>query len=372
VQRPEALAPVLTAIGDAVARGAPATLLVLASHATRRGSAWPRRVFLQQGQLLRAWGRADARAPLRADAIAAITGAARGELLARAEARRHFPRAVIDRALIDLPVARGAWPRGSELALPDGGILRLVLHTDGAPELAMSVALFDERWHHVGDLAGSATQPGAPLGVELDLEHLLMRRVRHGVMVVFGHLPRGFVGLAGAQRDVEQRFDVVGRSRITVPLALDFGERRLRWLDGNLAALTGGYRAALGQLGRDLADFVAPQARPTLWDLACIHAAARANLVYVRERDRSFTTYRRRDREPALARLGRLISGTADSFRITSITNADAPTWCALVTGDLALPPGSAGYALDGGSPMKPDFARLTATELVAELVPRA
>src|SRR5439155_23162448 len=129
-------------------------------------------------------------------------------------------------------------------------------------------------------------------------------------------------------------------------------------------------RAALAHAARDVADFIASHARPTLWDLACIHAAARANVVYVRERDGSFTTYRRRDREPASARLGRLLSGTADSFRLSALAVADAPTWFALVAGDLALPAGSAGCALDGRTPA--GATALTAGELVAELAPRA
>ena len=49
-----------------------------------------------------------------------------------------------------------------------------------------------------------------------------------------------------------------------------------------------------------------------MWDVACIHAAARANTIYIRERDGSFTTYRRRDNETKHARLGRLMSGAAD------------------------------------------------------------
>ena len=44
----------------------------------------------------------DLRAPLAAMRIAMIVGAIRRQLVARAEARRQFPRAVIDRALVDL------------------------------------------------------------------------------------------------------------------------------------------------------------------------------------------------------------------------------------------------------------------------------
>ena len=155
---------------------------------------------------------------------------------------------------------------------------------------------------------------------------------------------------------------------ITVPLTIDLADHRLRWLDvhvrerGHLDQ-AGGYRAALAHIGRDFADFVGTHARPTMWDLACIHAAARANLIYVRERDASFTTYRRRDNEPAVIRLARLLSGGNDEGKVAAIPIADAPTWFALVTGDLTLPAGSSGYALDARK-LGPGITRQAAGDL--------
>jgi hypothetical protein len=420
--RPEALQPVLAELANAMPLGAPATLLVLASHVARRGAPWPRRVFVPKGEVLRAWGAPDTRVPLRADAIGAITSAARGELLARAEALRNFPRAVIDRALVDLLVPFGernaspakiAWPRGSELALPEGQSLRLFLHWEEPPgvevDLDLSVAMFDENWRHVGTCdftnlvvggfaraavhSGDLTSAPPPLGasefIDLHVEKLYALGARHLVMCVFSYnsvpfdrLPHGFAGLMISPADtfepraVAQRFDLRGASLVTIPLSLDLGERRLRWLDVHVRERgdmhqVGGYRAALAHVARDLEDFVATRARPTMWDLACIHAAARANVVYVRERDTTFTMYRRRDSEKPLARLARLLAGTADSFRVGALAKSDAPTLCALLTGDVALPAGSAGYILDGRA-LSSDLTRLTAADLVAELAPKA
>ena len=113
--------------------GAGHGLLTLAAHVARRTQPWPRRVVFPKGEVLRAWGMPDTRAPLPADAIGAITSAVRAELVARAETKRAFARAVIDRGLSDLLVPIGersasktkiAWPRGSELAIPDGATLR--------------------------------------------------------------------------------------------------------------------------------------------------------------------------------------------------------------------------------------------------------
>jgi len=322
------------AIEDAIVRALPrasaAHLLALGSHLARRGVAWPRRVFLHGGDPLRAWATADARPPLHADAI---VGAIRGELLARAERRRNFPRAMLDRTLVDALL----WSRGGERPLPEGVILPLA----GCSALE----LFDHEWRHVATL-----RDPRELNTESARHALVVARERH---VQVGAL----------------RFEVRGHAALHVPLAIDLGERRMRWIDLRVAdraqlARAGGYRATLVHAARDIAD--ASHARPTPWDLACIHAAARANVIYVRERDDSFTIYRRRDREVPRARLDRLLAGTADSFRLLAVPPADAPTWFALTTGDVALPAGSAGFTLDGRSP--PGAERVTIRELISEL----
>lgn len=209
-RQPEALATVLRTIQYAMTRGAPGTLLALAAHVSRRGASWPRP------------GGGEPRAPLRADAIASIVDAVRAELVVRAESRRHFARAVIDRGLADV------------------------------------------------------------------------------------------------------------------------------------ALEAGGHRPAL--------------ARPTLWDAACIHAVARANLVYVRERSGAITQYRRRDGESTATRLVRIASNAGDDGTLAMIPPAEAPTWFCVLRDDLVIPKGSAGYALDRRSPHTDGITYLAASELVAEL----
>lgn len=393
----DGLQTILKAVELAAAKAPPATMLTLASHVARRGRPWPRRVFFPKGEVLRAWGMPDVRTPLRSDAIGLIVGAMRRQLVTRAEQRRQFPRAVIDRALVDLPLsinertmsrAKLAWPRGSELAIPAGQTLRLFLHwqepASARVDLDLSVALYDANWRHAGTCdfknlvlgdraavhSGDLTSAPAPLGasefVDLHLERLALLGAKYLVMVVFAYnnvpfdrLTHGFAGLVQAPADgqhfdpraVMQRFDLRGRSVVTVPLTIDLAERRLRWLDVHVASRdelheASGYRAALAHIGRDFADLLATQARPTLWDVACIHAAARGNVVYIRERDGTFTTYRRRDTEGKLTRLARIMSGGTDDGRVPAIPPADAPTWFALVSG-MPLPRGSIGYALD-------------------------
>jgi hypothetical protein len=333
---------------------------------------------------------------------------------------------VIDRALVDVTVpinertascAKLQWPRGSEIALPDGQRIRLFLHWEQPQhqrtDLDLAIALYDANWRHVatcdheslivagrngghaavhsGDLTDAPPPLGATEFIDLHLEQLTMEGARHAVMSVFSfnevpfdRLPHGFAGVMLAPEDgaafdpraVTQRFDLRGRSMITVPLTIDLSERRLRWLDvhikdGGDVRSVGGYRAALAHIGRDFADVIGTHARATMWDVACVHAAARANVVYIRERDGTFTVYRRRDNESKVARLGRMMSGAADDGRVPAIPVADAPTWFALLSG-LPLPRGSVGYALDIRGLPADDIERQAAGDLIAELAPRA
>ena len=421
-KQPEALGKILETIQQATSRGAPAMLLTLAAHVARRGQAWPRRVFFPKSNVLAAWSMADDREPLRADAISSIVTSVRSELVKRAEGRSRFARAVIDRGLADLLVplsersaskSKIAWPRGSEIPIPPGESLRLFLHWEDAQgtrvDLDLSVALFDASWRHVGTCdfthlvvgdhaathSGDLTSAPPPLGasefVDLDLARIQKLGARHAVMVVFSYnsipfdkLPHGFAGLmvspaAGMHfdpRTVAQRFDLSGRSVITVPLTIDLEVRRVRWLDVHIASHAdfhhvGGYRAALAHIGKDFADLASTAARPTLWDVACIHAAARANLVYVRERDGTFAQYRRRDGETTVDRLARLLAAVDDDGKLAAIPQANAPTWFALLDDGLAIPAGSEGYILDARR-TGPSVTRLAAADLVAQLAPKS
>jgi len=412
VRQLDALQTVIKAIELAAVKGPPAAMLTLASHIARRRRSWPRRVFLPRGDVLHAWGTQDARLPLRGDAIAVIVGAIRRQLVARAEQRRQFARAIIDRSLGDLmlPIhertaarAKLAWPRGSELGLPPGHLLRLFLHweqpADATVDLDLAVELFDENWRHVatcdgerrvvgdraavhgGDLSDAPPPFGSSELLDLHFEKLTQLGAKHLVVVVvnesavpFERLPHGFAGIMLAPseaqpfdpRAVAQRFDLRGRSHVLVPLTIDLNERRMRWVDVHIRDRRALRRATLAHLARDFADLAAVGARPTLWDIACIHATARANVIYVRERDGSFTMFRRRDNETKVARLGRLMSGGSDDGKLAVIPKADAPTWFALETG-MQLPLGSTGYVLDARD-LPPDVERLAAGDLVAEL----
>ena len=364
-RQPDALAAVIGAVEAAATRGTPELLLGLASHIAQRTAPWSRRVFVPRGDLLATWSAPDRRDALRGDAIGALVALLRAELVGRAAARRSFARAVIDRGLGDLRVpsgerTTGARPRGSELALPPGAReLRLEVEppSGGRIAAALAVELFDAGWRHLDTLRGEVIE--LPVGP------------RHAVVVVSGdaaqpfeRLPRARITLGGLG------FELRGRAPISVPLAIDLVARRARWLDVRVPgrhalARAGGYRAALAHLGHDFADLAASGARPTLWDLAAIHAVARANIVYVRDPRGAIASYRRRDHEQTLGRLARVHAGDDPDDVLAALPPANAPTWFALLHDDLALPAGSAGYALEPGADK---LERLSAGDLLREL----
>jgi hypothetical protein len=310
----EALQTILKAVELSATKGPPAEMLALAAHVARRGRPWKRRVFFPRGRALGAFSRLDKRTPLRGDAIAVMVGAIRRQLCARAEVNRQFARALIDRGLVDLLVptherkiarTKAHWPRGSEIALPDGQQARVFVHWQdagtGGTELDLSVSLFDHEWQHVATCNGrTPTVAGRSDGhaahhvaegctqmIDLHLEQLSELGVRHIVMAVASgrrvrvdRLPHCFAGvtlLPVAEpfdpAAVAQRFDLSGRSLIKVPLTIDVSERRLRWVDVHIHHRTeldavGGYHAALAHIARDFADQIGTHARPSMWDVA--------------------------------------------------------------------------------------------------------
>ncbi|NVB84490.1 MAG: hypothetical protein HOV81_39310 [Kofleriaceae bacterium] len=386
VRQHDALQTLVKAVELAAMKGPPALLFTVAAHASRRGRPSPRRVFFPDGDVLRAWSLPDFRTPLRGDAIAVMVGAIRRQLVLRAETKRQFPRAIIDRALVDLVVpmtdrtvsrTRQVWPRGSEVALPDGPGTRisLVAGRELRDRVDLAIELFDVYWRHV------ATVRSDERAIAMHLEQLAQGGARHAVVALSNPctllLTRASLGVT-SEPDARSplTFSLRGRSRLVVPLTIDLAERRLRWLDIQLDdrdALreVGGYRAALAHVGRDYADLIGTHAKPTMWDVACIHAASRANTIYIRERDGSFTIYRHRDNENKLVRLGRLMSGGADDGRLATIPPADAPTWFALLRG-MPLPRGSAGYALDVRGLPSSGVDLRAAGDLVAMLLPKS
>ncbi len=434
-ERPALLGTFLEALDASLGRVSPAVLLTVLAHLRVRARPLPRRVFFPRGEVAHAYTLPDKRPLLSADAIAPVVDRLERELLRRAEGPS-LSQAVLDAGLEDLFVpfnertaarALVAVPRGSSLPIPKGRRLRLFVHwmepLRRYVDLDLSVSLYDASWRyrgkcdfsrlrygedaavHSGDLTSAPPPLGASEFVDLDLDALEARGVRHLVVIIFSfndvsfdQLPEAFAGfmLRGASggehfdaRTVEQRFDLQGNAKIAVPMLVDLKTRRTQWVDVNMPTSglyhqVGGYRAALAHLGLDLTAYYDSGARMTLWELACLHAAARTPRVYVRRRDGQVALYRRGADEPVLSFFHRLRQGAGepvlsffqrlvrrpepDHEQVPHVPESTEPVFLAVLRDDVPAPAGSLGYALNWRELSPERVHRLTASELVAEL----
>ncbi|HXU01027.1 MAG TPA: hypothetical protein VN903_08550, partial [Polyangia bacterium] len=100
---------------------------------------------------------------------------------------------------------------------------------------------------------------------------------------------------------------------------------------------------AITKICPELMTYFGSGARPSMSDLALLHAAARCGTVIVR--GRSADRYTRRAGEDVSAFYARLRRREPDA-RNAPVTLGSAPVLAALFKGDLELPKGSAAYAL--------------------------
>ncbi|MDT0453476.1 MXAN_6230/SCO0854 family RING domain-containing protein [Streptomyces hesseae] len=333
----EELAPELgAALEHGLPKAGPGPLLGALGALRGRHLPSSRRVFFPRGRVGRARGVDDVRPPLPAALVARVAGLLEAEVVRRLGAASRYELAVLDPGLASLPAPFAerssatslvAVPRGSELRLPEGRVLRLFLHwmePEGTRvDLDLSVAFFDEDWRaiglcdytrlryrgdaavHSGDLTSAPPPDGATEYVDLDLTALAEAGARYAVPVVFSfndvpfdELPDAFAGFMTVSgpaeardasydpRAVRQRFDLAGESRICAPMIVDLADGRALWTDVHLPGDSGVHDLGrhgdvLGALARDLWGHFTGGARVTLWDVACWHAAARCDETVV-------------------------------------------------------------------------------------------
>lgn len=159
------------------------------------------------------------------------------------------------------------------------------------------------------------------------------------------------------------RFALAGEHGVYMPLVLDLEQGWLHWLDihakGSLE-FNNVHRANkdITRIGPALIDYFASGARPSMFDLALLHASG-ASRVHLRgDGVREFV---RRPGENPTAFHARLAAGDADEPRSRLPETWPDPPLALLFRGDLDLPPSSQVYALF------PD--RLTPTLAAADLL---
>jgi hypothetical protein len=177
----------------------------------------------------------------------------------------------------------------------------------------------------------------------------------------FGQLQRAYAGLmlredlGGAHfdpRTVALRFNLSGDNGVFLPLVLDLRESRLHWLDVHSKGAfelnnVETSKQAIAKICPELMSYFGSGVRPSIYDLALLHAAARAERVFVRgHHPPSVAQFVRRPDESAFAFHQRLASGAADEPRSRPPRADGPPLMAILYRGDLQLPARSAVYAL--------------------------
>jgi hypothetical protein len=231
-----------------------------------------------------------------------------------------------------------------------------------------------------GDLTSAPYPDGASEFVDIDLAAAQAEGICYAVMVVnnysgqaFENLERAFAGLMYRDevkglhfdpRTVALRFDLAGSNGVFLPMVLDFSRQKMHWLD---AYSTGEFEfnnvassnSAITTLCPAMIDYFASGVRPSMFDLALLHAAARGGKVWLRGPD--LVLLERHEGESASAFLSRLRSRQGQSQPQMPF-DSDSPVWAALNHGDLDLPEGSTCYALQPQT-MRPG---MTAADLLS------
>ena len=388
-------ADLLAALGASIADVSPAVLI--AALGALRTATWPAgtRLFLPRGGSALLWTQPDRRRRLDAGVAVELESAITADLLRRARGSAPVPVATIDAELADLMIPFGErtasaslvrLPRGSSRPLPHGRTLRLFLHwTQPAStrvDLDLSISIHDETgsfvgWCdytrlrfgdkaavHSGDLTSAPPPVGASEFVDLDLPELRRRGIRYLSMIVFSYndVPfeamtdafAGFMGDPGRggpfdAKAVEQRFDLTGSVKIAVPLAIDIAHGRMRWLDAKLSGAGHFHNIerntrTLGRLVVAAEDHFGGGRRVSMWELACWHAAARADLVQVRRADGSAAQYLREADEPVESFAARVIAQAPPDDVVSE--RMEPANLAVLVRGDADVVAGAQVYAL--------------------------
>ena len=301
-----------------------AILLQVSAHFKARDSGDRLRVFFPKGEVAKVFALKDRRADVAASVAQQVVDTCELALLARFQKLPPLGRCHVDPVLKHyvVPLAQRAaskalrtYARGSRIAMPDAGFVRLFLwwmNGRSRVDIDLSVALYGSQYEHLSTVAfynlrdwgayHSGDIVDAPKGaaefIDLDLRMMSARGVRYVVMCVssfsgqsYCDLPECFAGWMSRTnlnsgepfeaRTVEDRVDLASDTRFSLPLVLDLEQRELLWTD---IALRDNPRfsnsvqsnlAGVSLMLRAMREMV----KPDLYALFSLHARARGELV---------------------------------------------------------------------------------------------
>ncbi|MCK6546100.1 hypothetical protein L6R52_09545 [Myxococcota bacterium] len=396
------------AVVDAYACVAPSLatpmLVQLSGHFPHRTTKAPARVYWPKGQVGLAPSSKDRRPVLSEELAARFEAVTLDALLDRFAEKPRVGTMIVDDALASLVAPFNErtsspsaipLPRGSRVSIDglDGAaLLRLFLHWcepagGHSTDLDLSIAFFDGMFgysgvcsyyalrmdgQHVeviatssGDRRNAPPPDGGTELVDLDLAKARREGLRWAVMVVtaysglpFDALERAFAGVMlrddahGAHfdpRKVLLKFALTGQNGVFMPMAVDLERGVLHWLDLFAAGQAAFNNVAtaypkIRRLVAELVPYFESGTRPSMRDLALLHAAARADRVLLRG-ETLVRELVRRPREDTRAFHTRLRRGIEERTH-DALPPLSAPVLAALFRGDVELPEKSDAYVL--------------------------
>ncbi|MBS7531396.1 TerD family protein [Hazenella sp. IB182353] len=214
--------------------------------------------------------------------------------------------------------------RGSRISIPEGNTIRFFTWwregevnnmPTGRVDLDLSVVMYDTNWHymehisythlrshdyrsyHSGDITEAPN--GACEFIDLDMPSIQRYGGRYIVMSLhiytsqsFDALPECFAGWMIRKHPksgeifepstIQNKLDLTGDAHISIPVILDLQDRKVIWTDLTLRFNPDSYnnnieenQTGIVAIGKGMSTM----AKPTLYDLFRLHAAARGNLV---------------------------------------------------------------------------------------------
>ncbi|MFZ6776004.1 MXAN_6230/SCO0854 family RING domain-containing protein [Undibacterium sp. Ji83W] len=402
-----ALAQVMSAFNKVLPQFATPVLLTLLAHLPVRTQAFSNRttrIYWPKGQVAKAVFASDTRANLDENTITQIVAALEAELLQRFAAKPHYDQCIIDRALQDIIVPFNertasksaiSLPRGSSIPIAPEKTVRLFLHwcqpenNASRTDLDLSVGFYDSDWQYQGvcsyyqlqlqnkngqtiarssgDITSAPYPDGASEFVDFDRDAAMAQGIRYAVVVLnnysgmaFEDLERAYAGVMFRDdvqghhfdpRTVELKFNLQGGNGIFLPMVIDLQDARLHWLDMYSTGMfamnnVDSSNNAITTICPEMIAYFASGTRPSMYELALLHAAARGKEVLLRGQD--LQHFVRAQNETAAAFLARLRSGSGQQIQADEL-HLEHSVFAALYEGNLVLPEASTVFAIKPG-----------------------
>jgi Prokaryotic RING finger family 4 len=395
-------------------------LLNLSSYLNARTSILETRIFFPKGDISKAWYMDDEREPLSVEIAAPIIFSIEEELVKRSEI--NLKKSIIDERLEDLVVPFSErsvskslvrLPRGSKLPLPDSNKLRLFLHwmeddNNQTIDLDLSTAFYDYDWKHVGQCdytelqfgnnaakhSGDYTSAPKPNGasefIDLDIQKLLEKGVRYVSYVVFSYnaipfdqMSMAFSGWMPLDNDkgkvfeprkIEQKFDLDGDSKIIVPMIIDLETKEMYWVDINQRSDSGynsvhRFKSQIGKMGKSLLTYFDSKTRPSLYQLAAIHAS-KTDEVILRKKDDKMVKLNKEENETDFDFYQRILSKSGETYEFEETEDEETenpPILAITYKDDFKIPEKSISYSLYRENDTS-NIETLNASDLISKL----